>query len=142
MQIMPPPAAIQSAADPRFQDRSPQATGVNHSVTEQETRSAVAPTAEGTASASARDAASQKNQQEHQPTKEELDKAMDRLNHTVGLFDMGVVFTTDRTHDDVRVVQVINRDTKEVIRQIPSEEAIRIAKAFDSFLGLLIREEV
>lgn len=67
---------------------------------------------------------------------------MERLNHAVGLFDTDLLFTTDHTFEDVRVVQVVDRETKEVIRQIPSEEAIRIAKAIDTFRGLLIREEV
>lgn len=144
MQIMPPPASVQSAADPRFQEKSPQATGVNHSVSESETRAAVAPTSENAAGAATRDAASQKNQhqQHEEPSKEEVQKAMERLNHAVGLFDTDLLFTTDHTFEDVRVVQVVDRETKEVIRQIPSEEAIRIAKAIDTFRGLLIREEV
>ncbi|WP_301102921.1 flagellar protein FlaG [Propionivibrio sp.] len=38
------------------------------------------------------------------------------------------------------VVKIIDRDTKEVIRQIPSEEMIAIAKALDSIKGLFVKQ--
>lgn len=39
------------------------------------------------------------------------------------------------------VVRVIDRSTKEVIRQIPSEEMLSIARALDRIQGLLIRQK-
>ncbi len=38
------------------------------------------------------------------------------------------------------VVKIIDRDTKEVIRQMPSEEMIAIAKALDSIKGLFVKQ--
>jgi flagellar protein FlaG len=43
---------------------------------------------------------------------------------------------TDRT-----IVKVIDQRTQEVIRQMPSAEALEIAKALDRLQGLLIRQQ-
>lgn len=40
----------------------------------------------------------------------------------------------------MRLVKVIDTQSKEVIRQIPSEEAVQIATAIDKFQGLLIKD--
>jgi flagellar protein FlaG len=39
------------------------------------------------------------------------------------------------------IVKVVDSETDQVIRQIPSEEFIRISKALDRLQGLLIKEE-
>jgi len=39
------------------------------------------------------------------------------------------------------VVKVVDLETKEVIRQIPSPEVLEIAKAVDQLQGLLIRQK-
>jgi flagellar protein FlaG len=39
------------------------------------------------------------------------------------------------------LLRIIDRETDEVIRQIPSEELIRIAKALDRFQGLFLNKE-
>ncbi len=39
------------------------------------------------------------------------------------------------------IVKVVDRSTKEVIRQFPSEEAIELAKALDRFQGLLVKNQ-
>jgi flagellar protein FlaG len=41
----------------------------------------------------------------------------------------------------IHVVKVLDTDTKEVIRQFPSEEILAIAKAFDTVKGLLVRDK-
>jgi flagellar protein FlaG len=38
------------------------------------------------------------------------------------------------------VVKVIDQNTQEVVRQIPSKEALEIAKSLDKMRGLLIRQ--
>jgi len=42
----------------------------------------------------------------------------------------------------IHVVQVIDQSSKEVIRQIPSEEVIHIANGLDQLQGLLIKHKV
>lgn len=40
------------------------------------------------------------------------------------------------------LIKIVDRETDEVIKQIPSEELLRIAKALDKFQGLLVKQEV
>jgi flagellar protein FlaG len=49
-------------------------------------------------------------------------------------------FSVDR-ETGINVVTVVDRNTKEVIRQIPSREIIQIAQALDKVQGLLIRNQ-
>jgi flagellar protein FlaG len=39
------------------------------------------------------------------------------------------------------VVKVIDQQTKEVIRQVPTQEVLEISKAIDRAQGLLIRQQ-
>ena len=41
----------------------------------------------------------------------------------------------------ITVVKVVDKNTKEVVRQIPSEEMLAIAKALDTVQGLLVRQK-
>lgn len=43
---------------------------------------------------------------------------------------------------DMIVLKIINEDDGEVIRQIPPEEAVRLAKAIDDLLGLFVDKHV
>jgi flagellar protein FlaG len=40
------------------------------------------------------------------------------------------------------VVKVMDTETNEVIRQIPTEEVLALSQAVDKFKGLLLRQEV
>ena len=80
-----------------------------------------------------------------QPTEEgglaQIKEAVKATNDFVSLVNSAVEFTVD---DDTQltVVKVIDKGTKEVIRQIPSEEMLAIAKALDTVQGLLVRQKV
>ena len=39
------------------------------------------------------------------------------------------------------IVQVIDTDTKDVLRQFPSKEALAISHELDKFQGLLVRDK-
>lgn len=69
-----------------------------------------------------------------------LGKAVDRLNDTMRAKAQGLEFMID---DDSKrlVVKVVDQQTKEVIRQVPSQEVLEIAKALDRAQGLLIRQQ-
>ncbi len=43
---------------------------------------------------------------------------------------------------DMIVLKIINNSNGEVVRQIPPEEAVRLAKAIDALLGLFIDKHV
>ncbi len=40
------------------------------------------------------------------------------------------------------LIKIVDRETDEVIKQIPSEEFLRISRALDKFQGLLVKQEV
>ena len=70
---------------------------------------------------------------------EELQKAADKVNTVVNLYASELKFTVD--DKEGVVVKVINTDTKEVIRQIPSEEMLKIAQSIDQLRGLLVHQK-
>lgn len=69
---------------------------------------------------------------------EETAEAVEKIARFVGHTASDLQFTVDE-ESDIPVVKVIDRATKEVIRQIPSQEAIEISKALDRLDGLLVR---
>lgn len=72
--------------------------------------------------------------------RQELEESLKKLNETVKLFNSDIRFVTDEDSGR-QVVRIIDRDSKEVIRQIPSEEALAISKMIDRLQGLLIKDK-
>ena len=119
-------AVIGNVSPPRQQQTAPEATATSTPVA---TKHALQETPAAT-----------------QPPKEEggleqIKEAVKATNDFVSLVNSAVEFTVD---DDTQltVVKVIDKGTKEVIRQIPSEEMLAIAKALDTVQGLLVRQKV
>ena len=79
-----------------------------------------------------------------QPTKAgapaELDDALRNINQSMRTLSQSLEFSIDPDTDRT-VVKVVDQQTKEVIRQMPSVEALEIAKALDRLQGLLIRQQ-
>jgi flagellar protein FlaG len=71
---------------------------------------------------------------------EELDQAVKAVNDFVKPFNNALNFSVDQ-ESQTTVVKVIDQSTKEVIRQIPSEEMLALAKALDTMKGLLIQQK-
>lgn len=87
------------------------------------------------------DTASQKpDSQKEQPTTDSLKEAIERLNKFIGGANDQIQFTVDKD-TDLTVVKIIDRETKQLIRQFPSAEAVQIAKVLDRLQGLLIRDK-
>lgn len=74
------------------------------------------------------------------PSREEVNDAISRLSSFVSSNQSEINFSVDES-SGVRVVKVIDRNSKEVIRQMPSEEAVALAQALDKLQGLLIRDK-
>lgn len=74
------------------------------------------------------------------PTQDDLDQALQKINDTLDVFTNKLEFSIDKD-TDIFVVKVVDRETKEVIRQLPSEEMLNIAKALDKLQGLLISDQ-
>jgi flagellar protein FlaG len=85
-------------------------------------------------------AAGLQNGEQKQPDAQTLGESVKQLNDTVSLFNRDLQFTTDE-ESGAHVVKVVNRSTKEVIRQIPSEEAVRLAQALGRLQGLLVSDK-
>lgn len=66
--------------------------------------------------------------------------AVERLANFVSERNSDINFTVDNA-SGVEVVKVIDRQTQEVIRQIPSKEAIQLAQALDKLQGLFIKDK-
>lgn len=74
-------------------------------------------------------------------TKEQTKNAIDEINKTMASMSRNLEFAVDDdTH--ITVVKVVDTQTHDVIRQIPSEEVVAIAKALDKIQGLLIKQQV
>ncbi|MBB5016862.1 flagellar protein FlaG [Chitinivorax tropicus] len=71
---------------------------------------------------------------------EELKKAADKLNKVVNVYASELKFTVDE-ETGIDVVKVIDTQSKEVIRQIPSEEMLKIAESIEHLQGLLVRQK-
>lgn len=61
------------------------------------------------------------------------------LNSALKSFNTELNFTVDKETDKM-VVKIVNSKTHEVIRQIPAEDALRIASHISKLLGLLVDE--
>jgi flagellar protein FlaG len=86
-----------------------------------------------------KDASKSKN--DKQPfSPSELADAVKKLNDTVKLYKGDLQFSVD---DDtqLQIVKVIDKSSKEVIRQIPSPEVVRIAKAIEDFRSILLNDK-
>ena len=75
-----------------------------------------------------------------QPGRKELDKAVEAVNEFVGTVNTDLRFSVD-DETGRTVVKVMDVNTKEVIKQYPSEEMLAIAKALDSIKGLLVQQK-
>lgn len=72
---------------------------------------------------------------------EELTQVVDSLNSIVQTMKRNISFDVDKDSGRV-VISVSDSDTKELIRQIPSEDALKLLKRMDAAVGLLFSEKV
>jgi len=70
------------------------------------------------------------------PTKEEVREAVKEIRQNVGNNSTSLQFSVDEASGRT-IVSVINAATRQVVRQIPSEEIMRMARAMDRMQGLL-----
>jgi len=70
---------------------------------------------------------------------DQINKAVKSINKTVQASAPNIEFSVDHDTDKL-IVKIIDQQTKQVIRQIPNEEVIEIAKSLDKLQGLLIKQ--
>jgi flagellar protein FlaG len=71
---------------------------------------------------------------------DEIKQAVQDINKSMRSLSQGLEFTVD-TDSERPVVKVVDMETRELIRQIPSAEALDFAKTLDQVLGKLIRQQ-
>lgn len=74
------------------------------------------------------------------PTGEQLNQAVKQIQDVIKQTANSLQFSIDEDIG-VTVVKVIDTESKKVIRQIPSEEVMDIAKALDKLQGLLVKQQ-
>lgn len=67
-------------------------------------------------------------------------QAVDEANEALRSVSAGVEFSLDEGSGKV-IVRVVDSETDEVLRQIPSEQMLAISRAIDDLRGLLIKQE-
>lgn len=74
------------------------------------------------------------------PAPADVEQALKSINKVLESQPSDLEFTTDPDTNST-VIKVVDRQTKEIIRQMPSVEALEISKALDKLQGLLVRQK-
>ncbi len=80
------------------------------------------------------------DQAQRTPDIGEVQKALEEVEKAVAPMAKSLQFSLDKDSGKT-VVKVMDTDTNEVIRQIPSEEVLAISKAVDKLKGLLLKQQ-
>jgi flagellar protein FlaG len=67
--------------------------------------------------------------------------ALAEINQTLRMASIGVQFEFDKEADTM-IVKVVDVESGELIRQMPSEEVVRISRALGRLQGLLVHQTV
>jgi flagellar protein FlaG len=70
---------------------------------------------------------------------EQVTQALKSINELLQTRSPDLEFSLDRDSNRA-IVRVVDKETQEVIRQMPSEDVLQIAKALDRLQSMLIRE--
>ena len=74
------------------------------------------------------------------PAPEQVKQSVDHMNRLMQSLNNDLRFSVDED-TGIQLVTVMDTQTHDIIRQIPSKEVVAIAKALDSLQGLLIRQK-
>lgn len=74
------------------------------------------------------------------PSMGQVSEAVKKINDTMKKLGQNLEFSVD-SDSHRTIVKVVDQETKDIIRQIPSPEVLEIAKALDQLQGLLIRQK-
>lgn len=70
---------------------------------------------------------------------EQTRQSLREINKVMDALAISVQFEIDPDYKEV-IIKVVDQDTGKVIRQLPSEEVVRVAKALDNLKGLLFAQ--
>lgn len=70
------------------------------------------------------------------PDAKQVQQSLDDINKVMAGFSISVQFRIDPDYKDL-IVKVVDQDTGKLIRQIPTEDVVKMSKAMDNLKGLL-----
>lgn len=76
----------------------------------------------------------------NETSRDQLEMAVKATQDFVGSINSSLEFSIDED-TGTSIVKIVDKETEEVIRQIPSEEMLSIAKALDTIKGLLFHQK-
>ena len=82
-----------------------------------------------------------KAENEQKASAEDVETAVDTLNESLKTLDVKREFSIEKQLNAV-VVKLIDKEQGSVIKQIPSEEAIRLSKNVQEMMGLIFDETI
>ncbi len=83
--------------------------------------------------------ANNETKQSAEVDKASLESAVDKLNDFIAPAAQSIKFELDQSTDRV-VVKVVDEASQKVLRQIPSEQVLSMAKTLDKLKGLVIKQ--
>lgn len=72
--------------------------------------------------------------------RQKVKQAVEQVNKAVPSFSRNLQFSVDEDTNK-NIVRVVDTESGELIRQIPAQEIIEIAKALDKLQGMIIRQK-
>ncbi len=80
---------------------------------------------------------------EFQVKKEDVARMAEDIKSVVELLNTSISLSIEKRDffPDIVVAKIIDKDTKDVIRQIPTEEIIEIGKRLDELVGIVFRQK-
>jgi len=75
-----------------------------------------------------------------QPTREAVARAAEQIQSFVKEMGRNLSFSVDQV-TGYNVVRVVNPETNEVIRQLPSEELLKIARSMENWNSVLVNQK-
>ena len=73
------------------------------------------------------------------PSALHLQQSLDEINKVMATLSISVQFRIDPDYKEL-IVKVVDEDTGKLIRQIPTEEVVKMSKAMDNLKGLLFAQ--
>lgn len=104
-------------------------------------RDAVPPPQADSPATSNRSAAAREGAADAKPAPERQRSALAEVNESLRMSSIGVQFEFDKEADTM-IVKVVDVESGDLIRQMPSEEVVRISKALGKLQGLLVHQAV
>ncbi|MDD2883486.1 MAG: flagellar protein FlaG [Dechloromonas sp.] len=74
------------------------------------------------------------------PSRQDIEQATEQVKKFISPTNSDIRFSIDED-TGITVVKVMDKTTNEIIRQIPGDEILQIAKALDRLQGLLVKQQ-